>query len=168
MFEFRPSRDDDDLRYDSAFPYWQDSEGHDPFEDDRLQDLEDDEADDMANRGIYTPGWIYDGETEARLRHRSFRRAQIAGLRAKRLLGLRLLGPDDRPGFPSPLAASASTVYKGSRAMLSRWFEAPVSILLPLPPTEGGGTKWRRTVEEAFEQHRDRWIREDLRSKCQS
>jgi hypothetical protein len=162
VFECRPGLDKDDLRYDSAFPYWDDSEWHDPIEGDRLQDLEEDEADDMASCGIYTPGWIYDGETEARIRHRSFRRAQLAGLRARRLLGGRLLGPDDRPGLPSPLVASTSRVYEGSRPMLFRWFEAPVSIVLPLPPTKSSGIKWRRTVEDAFEQHRDRWMREDL------
>jgi hypothetical protein len=153
VFDIRTALGDEDDLDDSDFPYSDRDEVFDPLADDRLDDLCEEHADDLADRGLFAPGGLLAERDELRDRMKAFRAAQITGLQNKRLLGGQRLGPSDRPGPPSPMTAALKALFPdlvGSEG----WYEAPISVLLPLPPTSPGPQKWKSVVVEAFTRHR--------------
>jgi hypothetical protein len=156
VFDIRTAIEDDDDLDDSDFPYWDTNEVFDPLADDHLDDLCEEHADDLADRGLFAPGGLLAERDELRDRMRAFRAAQITGIQNKRLLGGQRLGPSDRPGPPSPTTAALKALFP-DLVSSEGWYEAPISALLPLPPTSPGPQKWKSVVVEAFTRHRSKW-----------
>jgi len=138
-------RDDHDLDWErdrSELRFW---EGEDEFDDDELEELLDERADDAAGRGIYGLLEGEDLEVTRRVREMLIDRAL-----SKRILGRR---PTiwDRPG-PSPFADVGDVAPHPQAAQ--RWrLNLAGELWLPGPEE----AEWKALVRERMSAHRAHW-----------
>lgn len=127
--------------------------GHD---DNRMGDLEEEERDHLAGRGLYANDGPFVLDTELRERLCQMRRAEMRALRSKLLLDL---GPQqlDRPGPPSPIIRLLWREDPRYQEWATRETVGPARFTLPLPPTRSGGPPWRETVRDTMAVHHSGW-----------
>lgn len=125
-------------------------------DDNRMDDLEEEERDHLAGRGIYGNEGPFALDTGVRESLCEMRRAEMRALRGKLLLDLR---PQhlDRPGPPPPMTRLIWREDPRYQEWETKEMVGPPQFTLPLPPTRSGGPPWRETVRRAMAAHHSRW-----------